>query len=63
MNAPMADDMVWHNEGRQSPLWIGPWNGKEAILIALPIFGANSVTTAWDNTQRLWPLVLSPFRK
>ncbi|MEH6655499.1 nuclear transport factor 2 family protein [Loktanella salsilacus] len=51
MNALMADDMVWHNEGDKSLPWIGPWNGKEAILTFLPIFGANFQTTAWDNTD------------
>ena len=28
----MADDMVWHNEGDSAVPWIGPWEGKEAIL-------------------------------
>jgi hypothetical protein len=51
MNALMADDMVWHNEGDKSLPWIGPWNGKEAIPTFLPIFGANFQTTAWDNTD------------
>ncbi len=47
----MADDMVWHNEGDSSMPWIGPWNGKDAILEFLPIFGENFQTTAWDNTD------------
>lgn len=45
----MADDMVWHNEGDSEMPWIGPWNGKEAILKFLPIFGANFQTTLWKN--------------
>lgn len=45
----MADDMVWHNEGDSAMPWIGPWNGKEAILKFLPIFGANFQTTKWEN--------------
>ena len=45
----MADDMVWHNEGDSAMPWIGPWNGKAAILEFLPIFGANFQTTKWEN--------------
>lgn len=45
----MADDMVWHNEGDSEMPWIGPWEGKEAILEFLPVFGANFQTTAWEN--------------
>lgn len=47
----MADDMVWHNEGDSAMPWIGPWNGKEAILAFLPIFGENFQTTLWENTD------------
>lgn len=47
----MADNMVWHNEGDSAMPWIGPWEGKEAILKFLPIFGENFKTTAWENTD------------
>jgi len=47
----MADDMIWHNEGDSAMPWIGPWDGKEAILKFLPVFGENFQTTAWDNTD------------
>lgn len=47
----MADDMVWHNEGDSGMPWIGPWEGKEAILRFLPIFDENFQTTAWENTD------------
>lgn len=47
----MADDMVWQNEGDSAMPWIGPWEGKEAILKFLPIFGENFKTTAWENTD------------
>ena len=49
--ALMADDMVWHNEGDSAMPWIGPWEGKEAILKFLPVFGSNFKTTAWENTD------------
>lgn len=45
----MADDMVWHNEGDTSMPWIGPWEGKEAILAFLPVFSSNLQTTVWEN--------------
>lgn len=45
----MADDMVWHNEGDKSMPWIGPWEGKEAILGFLGLFGENFQTTEWQN--------------
>lgn len=51
VNALMADDMVWQNEGDKTMPWIGPWNGKEEILKFLPIFGENFQTTAWENTD------------
>lgn len=51
MTALMADDMVWHNEGDPSLPWIGPWEGKEAILAFLPVFGENFETTEWENTD------------
>lgn len=51
VNALMADDMVWQNEGDSAMPWIGPWNGKEEILAFLPVFGENFKTTAWENTD------------
>jgi len=51
VNALMADDMVWQNEGDSTMPWIGPWNGKEEILAFLPVFGENFKTTAWENTD------------
>lgn len=49
VNALMANDMVWHNEGDSAMPWIGPWNGKAEILAFLPVFGENFKTTAWEN--------------
>lgn len=49
--ALMAENMVWHNEGDKAMPWIGPWEGKEAILKFLPIFGENLKTTVWDTTD------------
>ncbi len=51
MMSLMADDMVWHNEGDESLPWIGPWEGKEAILAFLPVFNENFQTTEWNNTD------------
>lgn len=51
VNALMADDMIWQNEGDSAMPWIGPWNGKEEILSFLPVFGENFKTTAWENTD------------
>ncbi len=48
----MADDMVWHNEGDSAMPWIGPWEGKEAILGFLGVFGANYQTTKWVNEDQ-----------
>lgn len=45
----MADDMVWQNEGDKAMPWIGPWEGKEAILEFLPVFGANVAVTKWET--------------
>lgn len=53
VNSLMADDMVWHNEGDSAMPWIGPWNGKEAILAFLPVFGENLKTTAWETTDAI----------
>lgn len=49
MMSLMADDMVWHNEGDKTMPWIGPWEGKQAILAFLPIFSSNLETTLWEN--------------
>ncbi len=48
----MADDMVWMNEGDKSLPWIGPWEGKEAILGFLGVFSQNFQTTKWENTDQ-----------
>ena len=53
MDELMADDMVWLNEGDPSILWIGPWNGKEAIFGFLGVFSENFKTTKWENTDIL----------
>ena len=49
MTALMADDMVWQNEGDKSLPWIGPWEGKDAILAFLQIFNENAQTLAWNT--------------
>lgn len=51
VNALIADDMVWQNEGDSAMPWIGPWKGKEEILAFLPVFGENFKTTAWDTSD------------
>lgn len=52
MRALMHDDMVWHNEGDSDMPWIGPWNGKEAILRDfLPAFGSNFQTIKWEPEE------------
>jgi ketosteroid isomerase-like protein len=51
VNALMADNMVWHNEGDAALPWIGPWQGKEEITAFLGVFGANFQTTKWENTD------------
>ena len=45
----MADDMVWHNEGDKDMPWIGPWEGKQAILDFLGVFSSNLETSLWEN--------------
>jgi len=48
----MHEDMVWQNAGDRSLPWIGPWNGKKAILEEfLPVFGKNFVTKKWEPTD------------
>lgn len=51
MNALMADDMVWHNEGDASLPWIGETRGKDAIFKFLGVFSENLQTTKWENTD------------
>jgi len=45
----MAEDMVWQNEGDTEMPWIGPWEGRDAILGFLPIFGANFQIAEWTT--------------
>lgn len=48
----MHEDMVWQNAGDASLPWIGPWNGKKAILEEFfPLFGKNFVTKKWEPTD------------
>ncbi|MEL7343972.1 MAG: nuclear transport factor 2 family protein [Pseudomonadota bacterium] len=49
MDALMADDMVWHNEGDATLPWIGETRGKENIFEFLGVFSANLQTTLWEN--------------
>ena len=51
MNALMADDMVWHNEGDASLPWIGETRGKQNIFDFLAVFSQNLQTTKWENTD------------
>lgn len=49
MMALMHDDMVWQNAGDPNVPWIGPWNGKKAILEDfMPKFGAGFKTIKWE---------------
>ncbi len=52
MDALMADDMVWANEGDKDMPWIGPWQGKEEIMAFLGVFNDNWQTTKWENTDQ-----------
>lgn len=46
----MHDNMVWQNAGDTSMPWIGPWNGKQAILEQFfPSFMENFETVKWDS--------------
>nr|WP_297918062.1 nuclear transport factor 2 family protein [uncultured Allomuricauda sp.] len=48
----MHDDMVWQNAGDSSLPWIGPWQGKRAILEDFfPVFGENFKTLKWEPTD------------
>ncbi len=50
----MHEDMVWQNEGDKAMPWIGPWNGKKAILEEfMPVFGANFKTIKWEPNDAL----------
>ena len=54
MTNMMADDMVWQNEGDKAMPWIGPWNGKKAILEDfMPVFGENFKTIKWEPNDAL----------
>ena len=40
LNALMADDFFWHNEGDNRIPWIGTWRGKDAVFGQfMPAFG------------------------
>ncbi|WP_298518627.1 nuclear transport factor 2 family protein [uncultured Kordia sp.] len=50
----MHEDMVWQNAGDSSLPWIGPWNGKKAILEDFfPVFGKNFITKKWQPTDAI----------
>lgn len=50
----MHEDMVWHNEGDKTMPWIGPWEGKKAILEEfMPAFGTNFKTVKWEPNDAL----------
>lgn len=50
LNALMADDFVWANEGDSRIPWIGTWEGKEVVLNEfLPAFGGGLKTTQWST--------------
>ncbi|MEP3653512.1 MAG: nuclear transport factor 2 family protein [Litorimonas sp.] len=49
MDALMADDMVWQNEGDSNIPWIGPWKGKSEIFSFLGEFSEGAKTTFWEN--------------
>lgn len=51
MNALMADDIIWHNEGDTTLPWIGESKGKEEIFAFLGVFSENLKTTLWENTD------------
>jgi len=53
MMALMHDDMVWQNAGDKAIPWMGPWNGKQAILENyFPNFMKGFETVKWvpDDT-------------
>ncbi|WAJ69336.1 nuclear transport factor 2 family protein [Catenovulum adriaticum] len=50
LQALMADDFVWHNEGDSNIPWIGNWESKETVLKTfLPRFGAGLKVTSWST--------------
>lgn len=49
MNALMADDMVWHNEGDKRLPWIGKWEGKQNVFKFLKLFSSNLKTKTWKT--------------
>lgn len=50
LEALMADDFVWHNEGDPNVPWIGNWEGKDTVLNTfLPAFGGGLKTTGWTT--------------
>lgn len=49
MDALMAEDMVWHNEGDPSLPWIGETVGKANIFAFLDVFSTNLSVTKWEN--------------
>ncbi|WP_218396121.1 nuclear transport factor 2 family protein [Alteromonas lipotrueae] len=50
LQALMADDFVWHNEGDGSIPWIGKWDSKDKVLNTfLPRFGAGLKVTSWTT--------------
>jgi len=50
----MHEEMVWQNAGDSSIPWIGPWNGKKAILEKyFPAFGTGFQTIKWEPSDAL----------
>ncbi len=54
MTKLMHEDMVWQNAGDSSLPWMGPWEGKKAILEEfMPAFGAGFKTIKWEPVDAL----------
>ncbi len=50
LNALMADDFFWYNEGDSAIPWIGKWEGKDAVFNQfMPAFGAGLKVTSWKT--------------
>ena len=50
----LHEDMIWQNAGDSAVPWIGPWNGKKAILEDfMPKFGAGFKTIKWEPNDVL----------
>lgn len=50
LNALMADDFFWHNEGDTTIPWIGTWKGKDVVFGQFfPAFGAGLKATSWTT--------------